>query len=224
MTIHLSARLTWHDTGWDGRVCRHPLDNVYCVVHDHIRDSRNDEQEVKHAGMLLAETDYRPPCSRDPGVYSPTGYRIVHNDPLEWRSLPSVAEDLLPYTVATSPYGHMFSEGETDTWEYDAGKQLENLKQFFGELSPGRSLVFFYLKDGQPFLETSQRVVVGMGRIKKIGPQVYFQVHSQKQEEGQQAIGPRRSRIHAGLSRCLCDDLRSSRLCCGHRAAQGAGP
>src|SRR5439155_10004547 len=122
----------------------------------------------------LAETDYRPPCSRDPGVYSPTGYRIVHNDPLEWRSLPSVAEDLLPYTVATSPYGHMFSEGETDTWEYDASKQLENLKQFFGELSPGRSLVFFYLKDGQPFLETSQRVVVGMGRIKKIGPQVYF--------------------------------------------------
>jgi exodeoxyribonuclease V alpha subunit len=172
MTIHLSARLTWHDTGWDGHVCRDPLANVCCVVHDHVRNSRDDAKEQENAGLALGETDYRPPCSRDPCVYSSQGFTITHRDPLEWRSLPATQEELLPYTVSTSPYGHMFSD--SGTWEYDAGKQLENLTGFFNGLEAGRSLIFFYLKDGQPFVETSQRIVAGIGRIKRKGPQLYF--------------------------------------------------
>lgn len=172
MTIHLSARLAWHDRGWDGCVCNDPIGNVSCVVHDHIRDSRVDADEIKYAEKPLCEISYRPPCSRDPGVYSQRGYSITHRDPLEWRKLPSTDEDILPYTAVTSPYGRMFAE--KGGWELDPEKQLENLKGFFSALSPKRSLVFFYLKDGQPFIETSQRIITGIGRISKIGPQLYF--------------------------------------------------
>ena len=35
-------------------------------------------------------------------------------------------------------------------------------------------MIFYYLKDGQPFLETSQRVVCGVGRLLRLGPQTYF--------------------------------------------------
>lgn len=172
MTVHLSARLTWHDSGWDGRVCREPLQNVSCLVHEHIRDSRDDAKEIEHAGRLLFEMDYRPPCSRDPGVYSPDGYLITHRDPLFWRNLPPVDEELPPYTLSTSPYGHMFAE--SGGWEYDPGSQLDNLTEFFDSLDTHRSLVFFYLKDGQPFVETSQRIIAGIGRIKNLGPQLFF--------------------------------------------------
>jgi hypothetical protein len=66
----------------------------------------------------------------------------------------------------------MFSEG--GGWENDPKTQLNNLTEFFDSLETNRSLVFFYLKDGQPFIETSQRIIAGIGRIKKIGPQHFF--------------------------------------------------
>lgn len=172
MGTHLSARLTWHDTGWDGRVCRDPLANVYCTAHEHIRDRKRDSDEVLHAAVRLATTAFRPPCSRDPGAFSPESYTIEHRDPLTWRGLGTVVEELPAYSFSTSPYGHMFSEA--GGWEYDRDTQLRRLDEFFSALDPGRSLVFFYLKDGQPFLETAQRIVCGIGRIATVGPQLLF--------------------------------------------------
>jgi exodeoxyribonuclease V alpha subunit len=31
MSTHLSARVAWHMDGWNGRVCRDPASNTYCV-------------------------------------------------------------------------------------------------------------------------------------------------------------------------------------------------
>ncbi len=174
MTVHLSARLTWHDSGWDGTVCADPLGNASCVVHEHIRDARDDKAEVDHAGKTLSSIPlkrFRPPCSRDPGAYSPTAYDIVHHDPLD-RGLGSVTEELLPYSFATSPYGRMLRE--EGGWEYEPELQIERLDEFFAALEPRKSLVFFYLKDGQPFLDTSQRIIAGVGRIARVGRQENF--------------------------------------------------
>ena len=172
MTTHLSARLTWHDSGWDGTVCRDPVSNVYCTLHEHVRDSKDDALEAQHAGEALEATAFRPPCSRDPAAWSRTGYEIRHEDPLEWRHLGYAVEDLPPYSVSTSPYGHMFAE--SGGWEYDRDNQVEKLDAFWGEFEPRRSLVFYYLKDGHPFLETSQRIVCGVGRLARLGPQLHF--------------------------------------------------
>ena len=71
MTTHLSTRLVWHDRAWDGHVCDHPSKNAYCIVQQHIRDGRDDDQEDKAAGVPLAELkDWQPPCSRDPIAFS----------------------------------------------------------------------------------------------------------------------------------------------------------
>jgi hypothetical protein len=71
MTVHLTARLVWHDRAWDGHVCDHPSKNVYCVAHQHVREVFRDpakvEREDKAATLPLVELDgWRPPCSRDP--------------------------------------------------------------------------------------------------------------------------------------------------------------
>ncbi len=66
---HLSVRLAWHDRGWDGRVCDAQHLNAHCIVHQHIRNSRDDDRERKAAGSPLMES-------------WTVGCRLVHAIPL----------------------------------------------------------------------------------------------------------------------------------------------
>ena len=192
MTTHLSARLAWHDRGWDGRICSNPHLNAHCMVHPHIRDSRNDIEERNVAGKHLAELNWLPPCSRDPGAYADRGFVIEHQDPLEFRKLPAVSEQLPPYSVCPAPYRWMReeffrevcetedisirgSEEDRDVgWVREADRQRDLLKRFWGKLQPQESLIFYYCNYGHPLDEKSSRVIVGVGRISDIGSQLYF--------------------------------------------------
>jgi exodeoxyribonuclease V alpha subunit len=194
MTTHLSTRLVWHDRAWDGHICDHPSQNAYCIVHQHIRDGRDDEREEKAAGLPLADLDgWQPPCSRDPVAFSKIGYTITHNDPLEFRRLPSVQEDIPPYSVCPSPYRWMREENfriicedekldirECDKkdkefgWVFEPDRQIELLRNFWGKLEKERSLIFFYCNHGNPLDESLNRILLGVSRISQVGPQLYF--------------------------------------------------
>jgi len=147
------------------------------MVHEHIRDERDDEFEEQFAGrhMKEIELDRLPPCSRDIGAFSAEGFEIIHHDPLEGRDLPPEKEYIPPYSFCTSPYGRMFSEDPNKTWESDPKEQLKRLNEFWEKLEEGKSLVFFYVNHGNPLKEEkSDRILVGVGRISKIAPQLYF--------------------------------------------------
>ncbi len=194
MTTHLSTRLVWHDRAWDGCVCERPSKNVYCMVHGHIRDSRDDDAEDDAAGTPLANlVDCQPPCDRDTLAFSPRGFTITHGDPLDFRNLPSASEELPPYSVCPSPYRWLREEnfrsicederldirGPEDPekeigWVFEPDRQLELLKNFWGKLEQGNSLVFFYCNHGNPLDESINRILLGVGRISNIGPQLYF--------------------------------------------------
>ena len=193
MTTHLSARLAWHDRGWDGRVCDAPHLNAHCVVHKHIRNARDDDKERKYAGTALSELDgWLPPCSRDPAAYADRGFVIVHRDPLEFRRLPSVSEDLPPYSSCPAPYRWMREEffqevceaenltirgpdkARSDGWVFEPDRQRELLKCFWAKLEAHSSLIFYYCNHGQPLDENTPRIIVGVGRVADLGPQLYF--------------------------------------------------
>jgi exodeoxyribonuclease V alpha subunit len=194
VTTHLSTRLVWHDRAWDGHICDHPSNNAYCIVQQHIRDGRDDDREDKAAGLPLAELDgWQPPCSRDPIAFSTGGYTISHNDPLEFRQLPSVKEDIPPYSVCPSPYRWMREENfriicedekldirESDTkdkefgWVFEPDRQIALLKNFWGKLEKDKSLIFFYCNHGNPLDESLNRILLGVSRISQIGSQLYF--------------------------------------------------
>lgn len=60
---HVSIRVPWHDTGWDGRVCANPKLNSSCLKLKRIGVSRDDEAEEKVKGKsldVLAQADW--PC------------------------------------------------------------------------------------------------------------------------------------------------------------------
>ncbi len=197
MTTHLSARLVWHDRGWDGHVCDHPRQNAFCVIQQHIRESLSNpekmQREVDNAGVALADLDgWQPPCSRDPLAFSSIGCSITHHDPLDFRRLPSTDEEVPPYSFCTSPYRWMREENfpqlcederleirgpdeaKEAGWVFEPDRQRALLKEFWGRLEKNQSLVFFYCNEGNPLAENLSRVLVGVGRISNIASQIYF--------------------------------------------------
>jgi len=222
MTTHLSARIVWHDRAWDGCICDRPSQNAYCIVQQHIREALADpnklEREEQTAGSPLAELDgWQPPCSRDPIAFSSIGYSITHHDPLEFRQLPSTTEQIPAYSVCSSPYRWMREEnfrqiseeerleirGPDDPkrehgWVFEPDRQLALLSNFWGRLEKGRSLIFFYCNKGNPLEENLNRVLVGVGRISNVGPQLYFGKKPPKYADN-----------YPIWSRCVTHDLES---------------
>jgi exodeoxyribonuclease V alpha subunit len=194
MATHLSVRLVWHDRGWDGHICNNPSGNAYCAVHEHVRDSRDDGREDLNAGKPLAGLQgWQPPCSRDPVAFSQIGYTITHHDPLDRRNLPSRKEEIPPYSVCPSPYRWMREENfrqiceekglavrtpddaqRESGWVREPDRQLALLSYFWERIERRSSLVFFYTNHGNPVEEGLNRILIGVGRIAEVGPQLYF--------------------------------------------------
>lgn len=194
MTVHLSTRVTWHDRGWDGRVCDCAVENSSCLMHKHIRESRDDEREMRFAGELLGGLDdWLPPCSRDANAFSPAPFRIIHRDPLEWRDLPAVEEEVPPFSLCPAPYRWMREEHLRDIvemhqidlpppserdrefgWVNEPDRQRILLRCFWEKLEENRSLIFFYCNRGNPIEDGPSRLLVGASRLCDLGPQLMF--------------------------------------------------
>ncbi len=52
---HISIRVPWHDTGWDGRVCAAPQLNGACLKLKRIAKTRNDDAEESVAGKSIKD-------------------------------------------------------------------------------------------------------------------------------------------------------------------------
>lgn len=196
MTTHLSARLAWHDRGWDGCVCDEPHLNASCIVHQHIRDKRDDAKERERSGSpletLRQEQGWLPPCSRDPAAYADIGFVLTHNDPLEFRRLPSVEETIPAYSHCPSPYRWMREENFRDIceaenlrirdpdepkeagWVFEPDRQRALLTHFWEKIELKKSLIFYYVNQGNPLDEKASRLLVGIGRIANVAPMIYF--------------------------------------------------
>jgi hypothetical protein len=61
---HLSARVPWHDAGWDGTVCRAPRLNSSCLALNRIGSTKDETSEERYAGQVLSDipAEDAPPC------------------------------------------------------------------------------------------------------------------------------------------------------------------
>ena len=61
---HISIRVPWHDTGWDGRVCEAPRLNSACLRLKRIAQGRDDAAEEAVAGHSVKDLpqDKWPVC------------------------------------------------------------------------------------------------------------------------------------------------------------------
>lgn len=175
-------------------MCDSAVENSSCLVHKHVRETRDDELEMECGGCPLGELEeWQPPCSRDVNAFSPTPFWITHRDPLAWRGLPPVGEDMPPYSVCPAPYRWMREEQLRDVvethqidlpppsdhdreqgWVNEPERQRILLNRFWGELEEDRSLIFFYCNHGNPIGDGPARLLVGASRLSALGPQLMF--------------------------------------------------
>lgn len=114
---HLSVRVPWHDTGWEGSVCADPLANGSCLRLGRIAEGRDDAQEARLAGKPWAElagAGYRlPPCSSEQaGFMSPHPRSVTKEHPYAawndvYRKFGKASYELPAYSADCVPFRWM---------------------------------------------------------------------------------------------------------------------
>ena len=179
---HLSIRVPWHDTGWDGRVCANPTLNGSCLRLKGIGQKRDDVAEQAVAGVSL---DVLPreqwPCCVSERASFMAPFELVQSKthPYSWNKdggHAHFAPTLLrhpPYSAPAVPFSWMLAEsmgqlaaehaldvlpdrepdlGFKTQWLQDRDNQQALLDCFCAHIKPKASLVFFYAKH-VPFVE-----------------------------------------------------------------------
>jgi ATP-dependent exoDNAse (exonuclease V) alpha subunit len=179
---HISIRVPWHDTGWDGCVCANPRLNGSCLKLKRIGQERDDTAEEAVAGRSLADLPQEewPCCVAERVTFmAPFDYTRIANHPYKRTSEEShghFAPTALrhpAYSAPAVPFAWMLREameelGETygldvraerepdlgfnTQWIQDRDNQKALLDCFCDHLIPNESLCFFYAKQ-VPFVE-----------------------------------------------------------------------
>lgn len=204
--FHLTLRAAWHDSRWNGTVCRSPSCNSSCTSLARIRETRDDAREDRLAGRrweALSSGDL-PPCKSESGAFmNPEAWMRRFEHPFASSRLAAATHghmrptpvEVPPYSTFAVPYWWMMRSSQRvieealpeslppdeeapfeQAWVFGRARQEALLKLFFGQLVPWRSLVFFYCKDGHPLGDSFSRLVTGIGRITTEPRGEWFQV------------------------------------------------
>jgi hypothetical protein len=200
---HISIRVPWHDSAWNGTVCGDPTGNASCLVLKEIRDSRKDDVEQSNAGLSIEDPKtLRPACMGERGTFmSPFAFHRAVEHPYASFSPPHEVNEPAQFhqpafSAATIPFRWMMRDNawsladeleldvdanrepmddwlERNTWVQNNDNQRVLLDTFFSAIEPQRSLCFFYAKQ-TPLSDEDDRVIVGVGRVTDIGPLVPY--------------------------------------------------
>jgi len=179
MTKHISARLAWHQDGWNGKICQDPKANTYCTgqysypggIYE--KKPLQELEKEKYCGCSCVKImdEYVPPCSFSINAFG-SDTIIAETSSPEWYENQEVKQwEMPPYTVSIWPYEEMYYEedkNKDDTFNYDT--RIANVKAFMNAVKEGSSLIFYYSNYNNPIAPGDERkyVIVGFGRIKKI--------------------------------------------------------
>ncbi|ROL61885.1 RNA helicase [Bacteroidetes/Chlorobi group bacterium ChocPot_Mid] len=194
---HLSIRVPWHDNKWNGTICQNPSNNGACLILKNCAEKRKDDIEVQNAGQSLENLsqDKYPVCVGERATFMADfnfdkliKHPYVETSPDTHGHFKDTRILFPKYSAPAVPYlWLMKNEIETVVKQYDLDynqarepklnfntnwlQQFDNhkvmLDTFFEHLEINNSLVFFYAKR-VPFIESSQRVLVGVGKINQI--------------------------------------------------------
>lgn len=214
---HISVRVPWHDAGWDGSVCLAPRHNSACLKLKTIAEHKNEEAEAVLIGSRFEDLDLSqvPPCMKERGAFmSPKPVIAEYNHPYQQNDAfrhfrptpiwhPAYSAAGLPFRWMAKPWFDQLEKQHplefvnrelepaldfTKGWWQDHRNQTAILNAFWGYVRREESLVFFYAKQ-VPLLEgePSRRILVGVGRVKSIGPLNEYQ-YDGSPEGKQQAL------------------------------------
>jgi hypothetical protein len=197
---HLTLRVAWHDSAWDGTICRSPSGNPYCLDLDRIRAERDDAGEDANAGRTLADLSFGdlPACKAENGTFMNANawqrefkhpYAHIEATKATHGILRPTVVEVPPYAAFAVPFAWMLRDRQEliqeslpnqlapdsdapfeSSWVFDATRQRQLLDACFSNAVPGESLTFMYTKSGHPLGDDINRLVVGIGRVAAVSP------------------------------------------------------
>lgn len=201
---HVSIRVPWHDSGWSGVVCQAPQLNGACAKLKRIANDKKDEEEIPLAGERLDQLPAEKwPCCVEERATFMASFELEQVKKHALASIsPDIYGHFLPtrqrypaYSAGIVPFFwmmHKNMEGNRDlydldleearepkfnyktNWIHEGQNQKSLLDAFSGHLKPEDSLCLFYAKH-VPFVEGTGRILIGAGRIKKVGDITEYQ-------------------------------------------------
>jgi len=207
---HLSIRVAWHDSKWNGAFCNSPTCNSFCSSLDRIRVEKNDIAEEQFKGREWADISPSnlPACSKESsGFMNARSWRREFDHPYAHikkaaethGALKPVTIEVPPFTTFAVPFAMMLNQFQDaieqrspdrlpketqvpfmSAFVFGRERQEALLERFFSKVEPERSLVFFYTKEGQPVDESLSRLLVGVGRVTSKSPLLRYSSSDQR--------------------------------------------
>lgn len=196
---HLSVRVPWHDSIWDGTVCNNPIDNASCMFLPRIKE-KNVDFEEKCKGKHFNELSYKdlPPCVAEKVTFmSKEEITRVVNHPYK-KSVDLYAHykdtplKIPPYSFSAVPFLWMMKDPKTH--ESEKAKELERdyepslepelgfpsiwvqnarnqkvLLDAFASSLEVKKSLVFIYAKHTPLSDIADRVLIGVGRVTGIG-------------------------------------------------------
>lgn len=206
---HLTIRVAWHDSQWNGAVCGQPGLNTFCTALPRIREAKTTAEDVLSGrGFDSLSPDELPPCKAESGFFmSPRPWVREFDHP--YRRNRHCAEThgnmkkrLLAVPACSAiavPFNWMLRRNQKEIerrlpqllpadgtapfatpWVFGKARQEAIVDLVYGHLTGEKSLVIFYTKEGHPLGDSIRRLVVGIGRITKIGPREHYDTEEGK--------------------------------------------
>jgi len=180
--------------GWNGRICQKPTANHFCIGQhsypgDKIKSNRDLAWEKSVSGQKCSSLNRTPPCVYSINAFGSEPLTACDDPPDFFKTGSRTTWQLPPATVCVWPYEAMYGdEAKTPDGRVDNFKRLELVKEYFGAIEPGKSLVFHYANLSNPFSSDEARnyVVIGISRVKRLGGIIYYE---NTNEETKQQFG-----------------------------------
>lgn len=177
---NLTARVAWHDSSWNGKICRNPELNHYCRDSHSLLSSRIDKRidleiEANFSGKNIEElamNSYYPPCYWSINAFGGSSLKVSDIHPFHGMRAPvgSIISRTPPYKpqlIPNSIFTWCFKLGFMRNSSENYNPFLErNLKDYLGEIVANDSLVFLYANYSNPVNgDRSKYLVIGAAKV-----------------------------------------------------------
>ncbi len=184
---HLTARFAWHDSDWNGKICRNPSDNIYCRGNHSLLSARiqrrinleiENEYKEKPLGEVIRSKGYSPPCYWCINAFGKEKCMVIDPHPfsdLEWakedfESVEPLQEEIDKHSIFTWCFKLSFAEEGSPEGRYPSDLE-ERVEKYLNKIIPGKSLVFFYANYSNPITgDDYERLLLGAALVKEVKP------------------------------------------------------
>ena len=147
--MHLTVRMAWHDSDWNGHICQKPEENTYCIgthslLSGRIEKKRDLEFELENHGKPACEssTGEVPPCYWSINAFGQNQINVVHTHAFSWLNIDGIPDVLDPNSVYTWPFKLSFvheTKAKKKVGNYPPDLE-DRIYRFTSKFTPGESI------------------------------------------------------------------------------------